>query len=766
MPAELPNIRCALRFPNPNRWLKRWLPGSAVFLLSWVSSIEAVQAQAVLPSVGGLNFQTSGPSRGPNIGDWYTTATSASPDRVHRVFINITEADLAGGPVTLSIEDAESNGAQDEVNGAVFGTSITCTVAANNCDPTRFSLLSPAGAPLSTVIVGFPRPGQVTDLPGGNGTTITFPAITTPGTYQITSETGALPIFGDATAALNDDDNTFIVRLTGGSPDILIGQFQGTVQQNTGASQTFPFFFLVGPGTGGLFLRNFDLDTGGTLTYTSPPGGRAPAGIAGTASGNAVWNGGGNLNTGGDTVAGLNALTDAGVWQFRVNNFTNNNQSLFEANTDTGVRLPLLDRQPRQAGNFTVQTDTTLPTTIGTTVCHPFTVTNLFFTSDIVNLTTTGTAPNYTVQFRAADGTTVLTDTDGDGNPDTGILAAGGARDLTLCVTPNPGATGPDTTTIVATSFMDREVRNQAVTDGILPPEQGNPQPQSVIKTTTIDTSDLADPTINKDIVGNSTPALGENVVFRLTVLNNGPGTARTVSVNDPLPAGLTFVSATPSQGTYDNATGGWTIGDLAPNASVTLDLTATLATTDPIINTATVNSANDSNPNNNQSSRGLNVPNLRLVKRITAITRSRVPTTFNRFVNDPNDPDDDAPGWSQFPPVGEPSLPTSSPLRSGDEVEYTIYFLSDGSGPALEVNLCDLVPSRTSLLPNSLQIQQGTGTPSAGGTVFSPLQPLPSGNACSEQANSNGAVIFSLPQIPTTPSSNVGFVRFRVRIG
>ena len=74
-------------------------------------------------------------------------------------------------------------------------------------------------------------------------------------------------------------------------------------------------------------------------------------------------------------------------------------------------------------------------------------------------------------------------------------------------------------------------------------------------------------------------PAPNENDVvnFTVTIANNGPDNATGVQVTDLLPAGLTFVNATPSQGSYDNASGSWTLGSVANGASVTLTVRATV---------------------------------------------------------------------------------------------------------------------------------------------------------------------------------------------
>ncbi|MBL7979635.1 MAG: DUF11 domain-containing protein [Bacteroidetes Order II. Incertae sedis bacterium] len=57
----------------------------------------------------------------------------------------------------------------------------------------------------------------------------------------------------------------------------------------------------------------------------------------------------------------------------------------------------------------------------------------------------------------------------------------------------------------------------------------------------------------------------GDTLTFTLTLVNKGPGTANGVVVRDMLPASLNFVSATTATGSYDNASGLWSLGNIAP---------------------------------------------------------------------------------------------------------------------------------------------------------------------------------------------------------
>src|SRR5690606_14095094 len=69
----------------------------------------------------------------------------------------------------------------------------------------------------------------------------------------------------------------------------------------------------------------------------------------------------------------------------------------------------------------------------------------------------------------------------------------------------------------------------------------------------------------------------GQNLTYSIVASNNGPSNATGVLVTDTLPAGVSFVSATPTQGTFSSATGVWSVGNLNSGASATLTLVVTV---------------------------------------------------------------------------------------------------------------------------------------------------------------------------------------------
>lgn len=99
--------------------------------------------------------------------------------------------------------------------------------------------------------------------------------------------------------------------------------------------------------------------------------------------------------------------------------------------------------------------------------------------------------------------------------------------------------------------------------------------------------------------VNNASPNIGDNVIFTLSVTNNGPSDATGVVVTDILPDGYQFVSAPVN---YAAINGIWTIGTIAAGASASIQLTALVNTTGNYTNIATITGGdeNDLDPSDN----------------------------------------------------------------------------------------------------------------------------------------------------------------------
>jgi uncharacterized repeat protein (TIGR01451 family) len=119
------------------------------------------------------------------------------------------------------------------------------------------------------------------------------------------------------------------------------------------------------------------------------------------------------------------------------------------------------------------------------------------------------------------------------------------------------------------------------------------------------DDGPVADVSITKGAPGTAVP--GSQITYNILVSNAGPQTASNVVVTDTIPAGTTFVSATPSQGTCSFAAPTVTcnLGAVASGGSATIALTVVTPTSpQTITNTATVVNTpeTDPTPGNNTS--------------------------------------------------------------------------------------------------------------------------------------------------------------------
>src|SRR5262249_50096558 len=103
--------------------------------------------------------------------------------------------------------------------------------------------------------------------------------------------------------------------------------------------------------------------------------------------------------------------------------------------------------------------------------------------------------------------------------------------------------------------------------------------------------------------VSNATPNVGDTITFTITLSNKGTDAATNARVNDVLPAGLTFVSATASQGAYNAATGFWLAGTVTVATPATLQIRARVDVATELTNTAAITHADQFDPDNTNNS-------------------------------------------------------------------------------------------------------------------------------------------------------------------
>jgi uncharacterized repeat protein (TIGR01451 family) len=219
------------------------------------------------------------------------------------------------------------------------------------------------------------------------------------------------------------------------------------------------------------------------------------------------------------------------------------------------------------------------PTTVAPSTPLPYTITVMNNgPSDAASVTLTDTVPAGTTfsSFAQNSGptfscTTPSPSATGTVNCSIATLASGATATFTLTVGTNPAIPPTITNTAtVATTTTD--------------PTPGNNS--STANTNAMVAADLA---ITKT-PGAPSVTPGGTITYTIGVTNNGPSAATNVTITDALPAGTTFVSAIPSQGTCAGTT---TVicsaGSLGSGGSMTITLAVTAPSSGPVINNATV---------------------------------------------------------------------------------------------------------------------------------------------------------------------------------
>jgi uncharacterized repeat protein (TIGR01451 family) len=93
-------------------------------------------------------------------------------------------------------------------------------------------------------------------------------------------------------------------------------------------------------------------------------------------------------------------------------------------------------------------------------------------------------------------------------------------------------------------------------------------------------------------------PAVGDRVVFTLTLNNAGPDQATNIEVSTSLPEGLLFVRASPSRGVYDDQAEIWELASVPAGSVATLRIEVTVQTSDSIEFSVEIIASDQEDPN------------------------------------------------------------------------------------------------------------------------------------------------------------------------
>ncbi len=177
---------------------------------------------------------------------------------------------------------------------------------------------------------------------------------------------------------------------------------------------------------------------------------------------------------------------------------------------------------------------------------------------------------------------------------DLGTIANGGNATVTISVTPTQAGI----------------ITNTAIVSGNEP--DPNPDDNSDTESTTVEGA--GEPSANLSVVKADNPdpiIVNQLLTYTVTVTNLGPDDASNVVVTDTLPAGATFGSAVPDQGSCGEAAGVVTcnLGGITSGSSVNITITITPTTVGTAVNTVDVTGdENDPDDNNNSDTENTDV--------------------------------------------------------------------------------------------------------------------------------------------------------------
>ncbi len=424
----------------------------------------------------------------------------------------------------------------------------------------------------------------------------------------------------------------------------------------------------------------------------------------------------------------------------------------------------------------------------------PFTIppggsVSITFTVDIANGTTAGKYNNSATASAkyintSASVTTVSTSAAAvDSNYD-GTVAANTGEDVTIV--PPSTLTADKTVALVVDSDKS---------GGTTPLANQVPTPGDILEYTVVVNNTSSTVSANNVVLTDAIPANTTYVPGTLQIAAGANSGAKSDTSGDDQ-AELTGSQVVFRLGTGANATTGGTLGTTAANNSTTIKFRVKVndpmpAGVNTVSNQAVVSSNGVGNINSNDPGTPAPLdptvtkigPRLRLVKRVTGIRKVGSATLtavggYNNLATDVNDdPTVNWPGGSNNYLLGafiDNQIPTPNPGLPGpkDEVEYTIYFLSDGAMTSQSVSICDFVPANQTYVSGSMTLNfNGTTTAIADGAGTGPGSGFYTSNfpaSCLGTNNGRGAAYFQVGNVTSvnaTPATSSGFIRFRAKV-
>jgi uncharacterized repeat protein (TIGR01451 family) len=244
-----------------------------------------------------------------------------------------------------------------------------------------------------------------------------------------------------------------------------------------------------------------------------------------------------------------------------------------------------------QADLMITKTDSPDPVLVGSNLTYSIIVSNLG-PATASSVTVTDTLPATVTFTNATVSQGTWTNITGTVICNLGTLASNATATVTILVTPTAAGT----------------ITNTAIAYGTEPDPNPTNNTATAITTVLMPTADL----LLTQIAAPNPVTVGDPLTYTIAVTNLGPFTASSVTITDTLPAQVTVVSATTSQGSC-STNGGLvvcSVGSLDTNTPVTLTLVVTPIASGTLTNTATAMATEmDPNTTNNAVTTTVTVP-------------------------------------------------------------------------------------------------------------------------------------------------------------